>query len=78
MNQDELRAALADSAPLLRRAAFFAVVAALLVLMPSWYMLEVYDRAVGSRSEATLAMLTVLLLAALVVMELLDLSLIHI
>jgi ATP-binding cassette subfamily C exporter for protease/lipase len=40
--------------------------------MPSWYMLEVYDRAVGSRSEVTLAMLTVLLLAALVVMEVLD------
>ena len=72
MNQDELRAALADSAPLLRRAAFFAVVAALLVLMPSWYMLEVYDRVVGSRSHLTLAMLTVLVVGAYVVMEVLD------
>ena len=72
MNQDELRAALADTAPLLRRAAFFAVVAALLVLMPSWYMLEVYDRVVGSRSHVTLAMLTLLVIGAYVVMEVLD------
>ena len=58
--------------PWLTRAGAFALVGALLLLMPSWYMLEVYDRAVGSRSEGTLAMLTVLLLVALVVMEVLD------
>jgi ATP-binding cassette subfamily C exporter for protease/lipase len=72
MKQDELRAAVAATAPLLRRAAFFAVVGALLVLMPSWYMLEVYDRVVGSRSQTTLAMLTVLVVGAYVVMEVLD------
>jgi ATP-binding cassette subfamily C exporter for protease/lipase len=72
MNQDELRAAVAATAPLLRRAAFFALVGALLVLMPSWYMLEVYDRVVGSRSHTTLAMLTVLVVGAYVVMEVLD------
>jgi ATP-binding cassette subfamily C exporter for protease/lipase len=72
MTKDELRAALAETAPLLRRAAFFAVVGALLVLMPSWYMLEVYDRVVGSRNHFTLAMLTVLVIGAYVVMEVLD------
>lgn len=72
MTKDELRAAVAEAAPLLRRAAFFAVVCALLVLMPSWYMLEVYDRVVGSRSHLTLAMLTVLVVGAYVVMEVLD------
>ena len=36
--------------PWLTRAAGFALVGALLLLMPSWYMLEVYGRAVGSRS----------------------------
>ncbi|MEJ8838675.1 type I secretion system permease/ATPase [Ramlibacter sp. AN1133] len=72
MNKDELRAALAEAAPLLRRATLFAVVGALLVLMPSWYMLEVYDRVVGSRSHFTLAMLTVLVIGAYIVMEVLD------
>jgi ATP-binding cassette subfamily C exporter for protease/lipase len=68
----ELESELAATRPWLRRAAAFAVVAALLLLMPSLYMLEVYDRAVGSRSGRTLAMLTLLLLAALLVMEVLD------
>lgn len=68
----ELKAELIASMPWLKRATVFALVGALLLLMPSWYMLEVYDRAVGSRSVSTLAMLTVLLLAALVVMEMLD------
>jgi ATP-binding cassette subfamily C exporter for protease/lipase len=70
--KDELRAAVAETAPLLRRAALFALVGALLVLMPSWYMLEVYDRVVGSRSHFTLAMLTLLVVGAYVVMEVVD------
>lgn len=72
LSQGELRAALAGSGPLLRRAAAFALIGALLVLMPSWYMLEVYDRVVGSRSHLTLAMLTLLVLGAYAVMEVLD------
>ena len=44
----------------------------LLVLAPSAYMLEVYDRVVNSRSHMTLAMLTLLVLAVFVVMEVLD------
>jgi ATP-binding cassette subfamily C exporter for protease/lipase len=71
-NQGELQAALADCRPLLRRAALFAVIGSLLVLMPSWYMLEVYDRVVGSRSHVTLAMLTLLVLGAYAVMEMVD------
>jgi ATP-binding cassette subfamily C exporter for protease/lipase len=74
MKTDELRAALAEPAPLLRRAALFAGMAALLVLMPSWYMLEVYDRVVGSRNHLTLAMLTLLVVGAYAVMEVLDWS----
>jgi len=72
MTQGELRAALVETAPLLRRAAGFALIGALLVLMPSWYMLEVYDRVVGSRSHLTLGMLTVLIVGAYIVMEVLD------
>ncbi|RYF40797.1 MAG: ATP-binding cassette domain-containing protein, partial [Comamonadaceae bacterium] len=48
------------------------MIASLLVLMPSWYMLEVYERVVNSRSHFTLLMLTVLVLAAYVVMEVLE------
>jgi ATP-binding cassette subfamily C exporter for protease/lipase len=73
-SQGELEAALADGAPLLRRAALFAMFASLLLLMPSWYMLEVYDRVVGSRSHLTLAMLTLLVLGAYAVMEAVDWS----
>lgn len=69
---NELDLHLAATRPWVWRAGAFALVAALLLLVPSLYMLEVYDRAVGSRSERTLAMLTILLLAALLVMELLD------
>jgi ATP-binding cassette subfamily C exporter for protease/lipase len=72
MNNEELRAALARTLPLLRLATLFALVGALLLLTPSWYMLEVYDRVVGSRSHVTLAMLTLLVLGAFLVMEVLD------
>jgi ABC-type protease/lipase transport system fused ATPase/permease subunit len=51
--------------PYFKRAAWLSVVASLLVLAPSAYMLEVYDRVVNSRSHMTLAMLTLLVLAVL-------------
>lgn len=54
------------------RAAGFSVVASFLVLAPSGYMLEVYDRVVNSRSHTTLAMLTLLVLASYVLMEVLE------
>ncbi|QNH00676.1 type I secretion system permease/ATPase [Pseudomonas sediminis] len=49
------------------RTSFFAVALFsffinLLMLVPSFYMLQVYDRAVGSGSEATLLMLTLIML----------------
>ena len=54
------------------RAGWFSLVCSLLVLAPSGYMLEVYDRVVNSRSHTTLAMLTLLVLGAYVVMEVLE------
>jgi ATP-binding cassette subfamily C exporter for protease/lipase len=68
----ELRKAVDALRPYFVRSGWFTFVAALLVLMPSWYMLEVYERVVNSRSHMTLAMLTVLVLAAFVVMEILE------
>lgn len=42
--------------------ALFSLFINLLMLVPSFYMLQVYDRAVGSGSEATLLMLTLIML----------------
>lgn len=76
MNPDkkssELAAALLALKPAYWRAFGFALVAGLLVLVPTLYMLEVYDRVVNSRNHMTLAMLTLLVLLAYVVMEVLD------
>ena len=44
----------------------------MLILAPSIYMLEVYERVINSRSHMTLAMLTVVVLFAFVVMEVLE------
>ncbi len=68
----EMRAAVDALRPFFVRSAWFTLIAGLLVLMPSWYMLEVYDRVVNSRSHTTLLMLTILVLAAYVVMEVLE------
>ncbi len=68
----ELRAALGALQPYFRRAAGFSLFASLLMLSSSVYMLEVYDRVVNSRSHLTLAMLTLLVLCAYALMEVLD------
>ena len=70
--RSELREAVASLKPYFVRAAWFSVACSLLVLAPSAYMLEVYDRVVSSRSHTTLAMLTLLVLGAYVVMEVLE------
>jgi len=68
----ELGAAVKELQPYFRRAALFSVFASLLILAPSVYMLEVYDRVVNTRSHMTLAMLTVVVLFAFVMMEVLE------
>ena len=70
--QSELREALASLRPFFVRASWFSLIASLLVLAPSVYMLEVYDRVVNSRSHATLVMLTLVVVGAYVVMEALE------
>lgn len=71
-NNSELKSALSDLSPFFRQAAWFSIFAGLLALAPSGYMLEVYDRVVNSRNHLTLAMLTLLVLAAFVLMEVLE------
>jgi len=68
----ELRQAVSELNPYFRQAAWFSLFSSLLVLAPSGYMLEVYDRVVNSRSHTTLAMLTLLVLGAFVLMEVLE------
>ena len=68
----ELREAMASLRPYFVRAGWFSLLASLLVLAPSGYMLEVYDRVVNSRSHTTLAMLTLLVVGVYVLMELLE------
>ena len=68
----ELGTAVNELMPYFRQAALFSVFASLLILAPSVYMLEVYDRVVNTRSHMTLAMLTVVVLFAFVVMEVLE------
>jgi PrtD family type I secretion system ABC transporter len=53
-------------------AAAFSVFANLLLLVPSLYMLQVYDRVLASRSVPTLAAITLIALAALAVLAGLD------
>jgi ATP-binding cassette, subfamily C, bacterial exporter for protease/lipase len=68
----ELHEALALLRPYFLRALWFSVVSGVLVLAPSAFMLEVYDRVVNSRNHLTLTMLVLAVLGAYVVMELLD------
>jgi ATP-binding cassette subfamily C exporter for protease/lipase len=71
-NSSELSTSLGELKPFFVRAAWLSLVASLLVLAPSAYMLEVYDRVVNSRSHMTLAMLTLAVLAAFMMMEVLE------
>lgn len=68
----ELREAAGALKPYFLRAIQFSVFSCLLILAPSGYMLEVYDRVVNSRNHMTLVMLTLLVLGAYVIMEVLE------
>ncbi|WP_305825133.1 type I secretion system permease/ATPase [Massilia brevitalea] len=68
----ELRAALRELSPYVGRALWFSLACGVLVLAPSWYMLEVYDRVVNSANGTTLAMLTLAVLGAYLLMEVLE------
>ena len=68
----ELSLAFEPLKPVIYKAIGFSTLISLLALMPTFYMLEVYDRVVNSRSGMTLLMLTVLIVLAYAVMELLE------
>lgn len=68
----ELREAIASLRPYFVRAGWFSLLASLLVLTPSLYMLEVYARVVDSRNHTTLVMLTLAVVGAYILMEVLE------
>lgn len=72
--QAELRAALGAQRRLLWAVFVFSVFANLLLLTGPLYMLQIYDRVLGSRSEATLMALTLLIVFLFLVMGMLDLA----
>ena len=69
---NELNDALVSLQPFFVKAWWMALLAGLLMLAPSVYMLEVYDRVVYSRNPLTLLMLTLLVLMVYGVLEVLD------
>ena len=68
----ELRAARSDQRGLLWAVGIFSVFVNLLLLTGPLYMLQVYDRVLGSRSEATLVALSLLAAAMFLAMGILD------
>ncbi len=67
-----LREALSSVYPPLWHAFYFSIVVNVLVLAPSGYMMEVYDRVVNSRSHGTLLMLTLLVVGIYALLEALE------
>lgn len=70
--QAELRAARRESAAWIFSAFLFSVFVNLLMLTGPLYMLQVYDRVLGSRSEETLVALSVLVVFLFLMMGILD------
>lgn len=66
---NELKDELLRLMPFYKRAGAFAIIGGLLMLSPTFYMQEVYDRVVNSRNTETLLMLTIAVLFAILVME---------
>ncbi len=71
-NKNELPAAFRQLRSAFATVAIFSGFLNLLMLAPSLYMLQVYDRVLGSRNETTLWVLTLLLISAYVFMGALE------
>ncbi len=69
---DPVRAAISANRPLLASAFLFSAIMSILALTTSFYMLQVYDRVLTSRSEDTLLLLTIISFGAIGVFAVLD------
>ncbi|WXL26824.1 type I secretion system permease/ATPase [Ectopseudomonas mendocina] len=70
--RNEIKQALVVSRSAVRSVAAFSGVINLLMLVPSLYMLQIYDRVLSSSNEMTLLMLTLMMLGVFVFMGLLE------
>lgn len=70
--QNEIMQTLLDFKGAFRSVAVFSAIINLLMLVPSLYMLQVYDRVLGSSNETTLLMLTLMMLAAYLCLSVLE------
>lgn len=71
-SENELKQALVEQYPLFKKVLLFTLLTTLLSLVPTGYMMEVYDRVLNSRNERTLLMLTVLALAMYMLLEIIE------
>jgi len=70
--QNEIAAVLSSFKGTFRTIGVFSAIINVLMLVPALYMLQVYDRVLASRNETTLLMLTLIVLAAYLVMSSLE------
>ncbi|RJF94983.1 type I secretion system permease/ATPase [Noviherbaspirillum saxi] len=70
--QNEIGQALAGFKSAFRTVGIFSAIINLIMLVPSIYMLQVYDRVLPSRNEITLLMLTLIMLGAYLLMSALE------
>lgn len=70
--KNEVTDALASFKGVFRTVAVFSAIINLLMLVPSLYMLQVYDRVLASRNEVTLLMLTLMMLGGYLLMSVLE------
>lgn len=67
--KNEIAQALTDFKGAFRTVGIFSAIINLMLLVPSLYMLQVYDRVLASRNETTLLMLTLMVLGAYLFMS---------
>jgi ATP-binding cassette, subfamily C, bacterial exporter for protease/lipase len=72
MPKNELADALSSCKGAFKTVGVFSAIINLMLLVPSLYMLQVYDRVLASRNQTTLLMLTIMVLGAFAFMSLLE------
>ncbi len=70
--QGELALAITSFKSTFKTVAVFSAIINVLLLVPSLYMLQVYDRVLASRNETTLLLITIMLVAAYIIMSALE------
>ncbi len=70
--QGELAEAINSFKSAFKTVAVFSAIINLMMLVPSLYMLQVYDRVLSSRNETTLLLITIMIVAAFIIMSALE------